>query len=48
MFSYLREKIVFFYKAAYIVSNFYLGKQKSIEVNKKNDYVVQHVYMCCK
>ena len=56
MFGYLKEKVVFFYKAAYIVGNFYLGKpfrqpqikSSFIPIAKKNDSVISHVYMCCK
>lgn len=57
MFGYLKEKIVFFYKAGYIVANFYLGKpfhQPQIKSSfvlistTKNDSIIPHVYMCCK
>lgn len=57
MFGYLKEKAIFFYKAAYIVGNFYLGKPfrqpqiKSYFVpisTTKNDSIIPHVYMCCK
>ena len=57
MFGYLKEKVVFFYKAAYIVGNFYLGKpfrQPQIKSSfipistTKNDSIIPHVYMCCK
>ena len=59
MFGYLKEKAIFFYKAAYIVGNFYLGKpfrQPQIKSSfvpistTKNDSesLRMHVYMCCK
>lgn len=57
MFGYLKEKAIFFYKATYIVANFYLGKPfhqpqiKSTFVpisTTKNDSVIANVYMCCK
>jgi hypothetical protein len=57
MFGYLKEKAVFFYKAAYIVANIYLGKpfhQPQIKSSfvpistTKNESVISHVYMCCK
>jgi hypothetical protein len=58
MFGYLKEKAIFFYKAAYIVSNFYLGKSfyKQPQIKSsfvpisttKNDSIIPHVYMCCK
>ena len=57
MFGYLKEKVVFFYKASYVIANFYLGKsfyQPQIKSSFipistiKNDSVIPHVYMCCK
>lgn len=57
MFGYLKEKAIFFYKATYIIANFYLGKpfrqqpqikSSFIPIAKKNNSVIPHVYMCCK
>jgi len=56
MFGYLKEKVIFFYKATYIIANFYLGKpfhqpqikSSFIPIAKKNNSVIPHVYMCCK
>ena len=58
MFGYLKEKAIFFYKATYIIANFYLGKpfhqpkikSSFIPIAKKNDgeSLRMHVHMCCK